>query len=262
MFGINLNSVLPMRTEPAEQSEMCSQLLFGEHFSILETSDRWLFIHNMSDGYEGWVDRKMVTPISEEIADELSESDPAIVNRPLANGYVDSRGENILLPGGCVLPFYNVNSERFSICETEFRLARESVNMPNEKIFSGEELVSIAFMYLNTPYLWGGRNALGIDCSGFVQTVLRICGRRMPRDAAKQVEQGTVVSFLQEARAGDLAFFENQEGSIVHVGILVNNNEIIHASGRVKLERIDAQGIVNEETGRHSHRLRVIKRVV
>jgi cell wall-associated NlpC family hydrolase len=134
--------------------------------------------------------------------------------------------------------------------------------MPNEKIFSGEELVSIAFMYLNTPYLWGGRNALGIDCSGFVQTVLRICGRRMPRDAAKQVEQGTVVSFLQEARAGDLAFFENQEGSIVHVGILVNNSEIIHASGRVKLERIDAQGIVNEETGRHSHRLRVIKRVV
>ena len=146
--------------------------------------------------------------------------------------------------------------------ETDIHIARECVNMPDEKLYSGEELLSVAFMFLNSPYLWGGRNALGIDCSGFVQTVFRICGIELPRDASQQVEQGTVVNFLQEARPGDLAFFENDEGRIIHVGILASDREIVHASGRVKIEQIDSQGIRNEDSGQYSHKLRVVKRLL
>ena len=262
MHGINLNSVLPMRREPSETSEMVNQLLFGEHFTILERIPKWCYVHSLTDTYEGWVDAKMVTNISDEIAEQVDDTHFPVINRPIAHAYIESRGENILLPGGSLLPFYNPDKEFCSIMETDIHIARECVNMPDEKLYSGEELLSVAFMFLNSPYLWGGRNALGIDCSGFVQTVFRICGIELPRDASQQVEQGTVVNFLQEARPGDLAFFENDEGRIIHVGILASDREIVHASGRVKIEQIDSQGIRNEDSGQYSHKLRVVKRLL
>ncbi len=262
MFGINLNSVLPMRSEAAEQSEMCSQLLFGEHFKVLEESNKFYFIKNLCDKYQGWIDKKMATLITEELAIQLSEEDAPVTNKPIVNGYIDSKNENIILTGGSRLPFYNPQTESFCIAGETFIVASEQVNLPLTKNYSGNDMLSIAFMYLNTPYLWGGRNALGIDCSGFVQVVLGICGKYFPRDCSQQVEQGSLISFLPQARSGDLAFFENQEGRISHVGILINNNQIIHASGRVKIENIDAQGIINEHTGQYTHQLRVIKRIL
>jgi len=262
MFGINLNSVLPMRSEAREQSEMCSQLLFGEHFEILEEGEKFYYIESIQDKYKGWVDKKMITPISENLAKDLTEDEHAITNKPIANCFIESKNENIILSGGSSVPFYDPKKESFTIGEKVFHISKEQVNLPLTKNFSGDEMLSIAFMYLNTPYLWGGRNSLGIDCSGFVQVVLSICGKEFPRDCAQQVEQGTLVSFLPEARSGDLAFFENTAGVVSHVGILINNNQIIHASGRVKIESIDAQGIIHEETGNYTHQLRLIKRIL
>lgn len=261
MHGINLNSVLPMRREPSETSEMVNQLLFGEHFTILEEVPRWAYIHSLIDAYEGWVDSKMFSLISDEIAEQLDDINFPVVNRPIVNAYIDSKNESILLPGGSLLPFYNPDTEICTLNEFEFHIARECVNMPDEKIFNEEDLISVAFTFLNSPYLWGGRNALGIDCSGFVQTVFRICGIDLPRDAAQQVEHGAVVNFLQETHPGDVAFFENEEGRIIHVGILISPRQIIHASGKVKIELIDNQGIRNEDSGLYSHKLRVVKRM-
>lgn len=262
MFGINLNSVLPMRSEAREQSEMVNQILFGEHFEIIEEGEKFFNVKNIKDGYIGWVDKKMITRIPKDLAEELTDEDLPVTNKAIANCFIESRNENIILTGASSLPFYNPEKESFTIGDTVFHIAKEQVNMPLTKSYNGDEMLSIAFKYLNTPYLWGGRNALGIDCSGFVQVVLNICGYRFPRDAAQQVSMGSLISFLQDARSGDLAFFENPEGRISHVGILINHNQIIHSSGRVKIESIDNQGIINEETGKYSHQLRVIKRIL
>ena len=124
-----------------------------------------------------------------------------------------------------------------------------------------EKLVGNALIYLNTPYLWGGRSPFGIDCSGFTQVVYRLQGISLPRDAYQQAEIGTTLSFIEESEPGDLAFFDNNEGKIIHVGIILENNHIIHASGKVRIDRIDQQGIFNKEKGQHTHKLRLIKSI-
>ena len=124
-----------------------------------------------------------------------------------------------------------------------------------------EKLAENALMYLNAPYLWGGRSPLGIDCSGFTQMVYRLQGVDLPRDAYQQAEVGTTLSFVEESEAGDLAFFDNNEERITHVGIILENNHIIHASGKVRIDRIDQQGIFNKELGTHTHKLRLIKSI-
>ena len=262
MFGINLNSVLPIRGEAREQSEMCSQLLFGETFKVLEEVENWYYVQCTGDKYRGWIDKKMAQLISDEEMDNLQKETPAVVNKPIANCFIRQQNENIILSGGSLLHHYNTEKESCTINGTTYHIAKELVNTDNNRPIDGDELLTAAFMYLNTPYLWGGKNALGIDCSGFVQVVFRICGRILPRDALQQVEVGRHISFLQEAQSGDIAFFENKEGAISHVGILINNTHIVHASGRVKIEAIDNEGIISEINGSYTHQLRVIKRVL
>ncbi len=262
MFGINLNSVLPMRSQPEEQSEMVTQLLFGEHFRMIAYQGNFSFVENLHDGYQGWIDTKMITPVDIDFGQRIQYDNIAVINKPVANCYIESKEENIILPGGSCLPFYNPQTESCTVNGETFHVSQEQVNLPKTKKYSGDDLLSTALMYLNSPYLWGGRNVLGIDCSGLVQVAMNICGQNFPRNASQQVEKGELVSFLIEARGGDLAFFENAEGRITHVGILINNHKILHASGYVKIETIDAQGIINKQSGRYSHQLRVIKRVL
>ncbi|MGK0175927.1 MAG: cell wall-associated NlpC family hydrolase, partial [Ulvibacter sp.] len=125
-----------------------------------------------------------------------------------------------------------------------------------------ENLINTAFMYLNTPYLWGGKTPFGIDCSGLTQMVYKLCGYKLLRDASQQAMQGEVLSFIEESEPGDLAFFDNSEGDIVHVGIIMKDNYIIHAHGKVRIDRIDHSGIYNIDTRRHTHKLRVIKKII
>jgi cell wall-associated NlpC family hydrolase len=120
----------------------------------------------------------------------------------------------------------------------------------------------LAFKFLNSSYLWGGRSVFGTDCSGFTQAVYAALNVALLRDARQQATQGELVGFLQQAHCGDLAFFDDDEGNIIHVGILLNATEIIHASGKVRIDKIDSQGIVDSDTGERTQKLRIIKRYV
>jgi len=232
---------------------MVSQLLFGEHFQILEQSKGWVKIKLQFDGYEGWIDEKQYQPISESEFGLLSSKE-TVLNADLIE-YISGK-DNLLfpIPLGASLSFLDVPQ----INTSEFTF--EGLRVFDKKPKS--EILKTAFMYLNTPYLWGGKTPFGIDCSGFVQMVYKLNGYALLRDASQQATQGEVLSFIEEAEAGDLAFFDNEEGKITHVGILMNDNYIIHAHGKVRIDRLDHLGIMNVDTKRHTHKLRVIKKVI
>lgn len=253
MFAICNLSNIPLRIEPNDRSEIVSQVLFGEHFSIIETDRQWSKIRLHYDNYEGWIDSKQYQQITEDQYNRLS-SLPIELNSDLVE-YI-STTTNSLLPItlGASVTFLN----DFEINSLGFIFEGLKISGQHPK----NNLIQTAYMYLNAPYLWGGRTPFGIDCSGFTQMVYKLNGYKLERDAAQQATQGEVLSFIEESEPGDLAFFDNEEGSIIHVGIMLEDNYIIHASGKVRIDRLDHLGIYNAETNRHTHRLRVIKKII
>ncbi len=253
-FGIcNLNSI-PLRIDASDTSEMISQVLFGEHFTVLETNKQWLYIKLAFDGYKGWIDHKQVEEISQDYFEELQNSSYHYLNELVS--YMTTDDEKLIpLSIGVTLPKYH--NQQFIINNKTFKIDGDI----KEAKLTKQHVVETAFMYLNAPYLWGGKTPFGIDCSGFSQMVYKMNGYKLFRDASQQAKQGEVLSFIEESEPGDLAFFDNVEGNIIHVGIILANNYIIHASGKVRLDRLDQSGIYNEETNRHTHRLRMIKKM-
>lgn len=227
-------SVAPIRAENSHQSEMTTQLLYGESCDILETIGSFAKIKIDFDDYEGWVDLKQIAPISDE---DFAQRKTEIVNRLF--GVYD------LMDGSTLL---SIGSELHS--ETGNLLAKEI-----------SSVASTAVQFLNVPYLWSGRSFFGIDCSGFSQLVYKVHGIRLPREAHQQAELGTVLDFLEEAVPGDLAFFENKEGKISHVGIMLEDQKIIHAFGKVRIDVLNSSGIFNKELNQHTHQLRFLKRI-
>ncbi len=242
---ISLLSIIPIRSEARESSEMVSQLLFGEEVEVLEVSGSWSKVKTLHDDYEGWVDTKMLS--CEKIGEEV-----ALVVSPSAVFELDGCQFSVTL--GAKLPI--CENGIFKIENKEFRLVDGIVS---EDALDMEEALDIMKTMVRTPYLWGGRTPWGIDCSGFSQLFYRLQGVDLPRDASQQVRCGYDI-FLQEAQAGDLAFFE-KEGRVTHVGILLDNKTIIHASGWVRIDAIDANGIFVKESQSYSHKLLGVKRM-
>ncbi|HOZ75013.1 MAG TPA: C40 family peptidase [Flavobacterium sp.] len=253
MFGICNLANIPLRFEPSDRSEIVSQVLFGEHFEVLETQQQWAKIRLQYDRYEGWIDSKQYQKISENDYRQLSE-DAIVLNADLVE-YITAPNSLLMpIPLGASLSFLNhpeINTTNF-----EFEGLRVSGIKPKPN------LVQTAFLYLNAPYLWGGKTPFGIDCSGFTQMVYKLNGYHLLRDASQQAMQGDALSFIEESEPGDLAFFDNEEGRIIHVGIIMEDNYIIHASGKVRIDRLDHLGIYNAEANKHTHKLRVIKKVI
>ncbi|MEN9335980.1 MAG: hypothetical protein RLZZ500_967 [Bacteroidota bacterium] len=253
MFALCNLSVIPLRAEASDRSEIVSQVLFGEHFEIIEKDRQWSKIRLHFDQYEGWVDSKQYQIISKESYDKLS-GDALILNADLVEYAVTPENQLTPLLLGATLSFLHhpeINTSNFIF---------EGMKVSGCKPKS--ELVATAYLYLNAPYLWGGKTPFGIDCSGFTQMVYKLNGYSLLRDASQQATQGEVLSFIEESEPGDLAFFDNEEGKIIHVGIMLENNYIIHASGKVRVDRLDHLGIYNAEQNRHTHRLRVIKKII
>lgn len=257
-FGICVLSLVPLRAEASDKSEMTSQLLFGDHFQILERSGPWLGICTAYDEYRGWVDSKQILEIKKEDYSQLQPD--TVLGLQITHEAALLPGSEILhlLPGS-ILPFYS----RDGICRISDRQYKinGSVTIVTPANFVSD-IEQAAGFYMNAPYLWGGRSPFGIDCSGYCQMVFRQFGIRLKRDAWQQALQGELVGFLQEARPGDLAFFDNEEGRIIHVGIMLNDHQIIHASGRVKIDKIDNHGIYSSELKCYTHKLRIIRRYI
>ena len=253
MFGICNLAIIPIRFEPNDRSEIVSQVLFGEHFEITEQAKQWTKIKLHYDHYEGWIDSKQFQPISETQYSQLSELE-IILNADLIEYICTPNNSLIPIPLGASLSFLN----HTSINSDHFDFEGEKVTGIKPK----NNLIHTAFMYLNAPYLWGGKTPFGIDCSGFTQMVYKLNGYKLWRDASQQAIQGEALSFIEESEPGDLAFFDNEEGNIIHVGIIMEDNYIIHASGKVRIDRLDHLGIYNAEANRHTHKLRVIKKII
>jgi len=253
--GICHLNCISIRSEADDRSEMISQLLFGETFHILEERDQWFLIYADFDHYEGWVLKIQVTLLPHEAYKQI-KADKSHYSREMISlvGKLPEKMQIITL--GATLPGY---------CGGSFSLGAESLEFEGEinaNPAGRNDLVRTAHKYLNTPFLWGGRSPFGIDCSGFTQMVYKINGYMLYRDAHQQASQGEVLSFIEESEPGDLAFFDNEEGEIIHVGILLANNHIIHCHGKVRIDRIDHSGIYNVDSGRHTHKLRVMKRIL
>lgn len=260
MKGISLYSVIPVRSDAREGAEQNTQMLFGELAQVLEEQDRWTRIRLDSDGQEGWVDTKMIAPIA---GDDLKAYKAALkkaatVAFPMTYAVSENNGQTIPLTAGTRLT--NYQDGRFEVLGVGFRIDPSMViTAPRE--LNQETLLQTVRFFINTPYLWGGKNALGMDCSGFTQIVLSLFGKSLLRNASEQVTQGDPVNDLSQAKAGDLAFFDHEDGRISHVGIVIDPERIIHCSGRVKVEKLDPTGIFNAETGEYSHHLTQIRRL-
>ncbi|RTY81569.1 hydrolase Nlp/P60 [Flavobacterium sp. ZB4P23] len=253
MFGICNLAMIPLRFEPSDKSEIVSQILFGEHFEILEQMKQWSRIKVHYDEYEGWIDSKQLQLISESNFNQLS-AETIILNSDLIEYITTPDNQLIPIPLGSSVSF--INNSEINISNFEFDGTKTSGKKTKE------HLIKTAFMYLNAPYLWGGKTPFGIDCSGFTQMVYKLNGYKLLRDASQQSKQGEALSFIEESEPGDLAFFDNEEGNIIHVGIIMDDNYIIHASGKVRIDRLDHLGIFNAETNKHTHKLRVIKKII
>lgn len=247
MHGICNLSIVPLRAEPSDKSEMVSQVLYGEFFEILEEKNNWSKIRLNYDYYEGWIDKKQYFLLSEDQYKKLLITD-AVYSADLIE-FITGKNELIPIPLG-------TNLNALTLLNHHFDGSTTTGNRDKSKI------VETALLYLNAPYLWGGKTPFGIDCSGFTQMVYKINGYHLKRDASLQATQGEVLSFIEESEAGDLAFFDNEEGLITHVGIIMRDNHIIHAHGKVRIDRLDHHGIYNAEQKKHTHELRVIKKII
>ncbi|MGZ4064345.1 MAG: C40 family peptidase, partial [Bacteroidia bacterium] len=231
-----------------------------EHYQVVEEvqAEGWIRIITAYDKYECWINRKQHTRIT-EAAYKLLELQHPVLNTELLQLIKNkSSGLTFPIPIGATLPAY-LNRE-CKIDTTYYSFEGSTTDSSIRR--SAKEITQTAFVFINAPYLWGGRSIFGIDCSGFTQIVYRLNGFKLPRDAYQQAELGHPLSFVEEAQAGDLAFFDNEEGKIVHVGIILDNQEIIHASGQVRVDKFDHYGIFHSENKKYSHMLRVIKRVL
>lgn len=258
MYGICNLSIVPCRKEPSHRSEMVTQLLFGEHFTILEETEEWARIKQASDGYESWISNKQYLPLKEKTFSELSSS-PAQLSNELIGVISDKQNSTAFpLVMGSALPFFSKGVVKLE--NTLYDFEGNTCGAADKK--DAHSIVSTAYQFLNAPYLWGGRSVMGIDCSGFTQLVYRMNGFQLPRDAYQQAELGTPCSFVEEAAPGDLAYFDNEEGRITHVGIVLSDQQIIHASGKVRIDKFDHYGIFHTDRKKYSHMLRVIKKVI
>ncbi|WNH12066.1 NlpC/P60 family protein [Thalassobellus suaedae] len=247
-YGICNLSIVPLRKEATDTSELVSQVLYGDIFKILEQRKNWSKIRLAFDSYEGWIDNKQYLETTEEQYKYLHKETPKLCI-DLVEFIQDTNQQLHPIVLGSTLNALSILNHSHDGNIVEGKAPKENI-------------IQSAFLYLNAPYLWGGKTPFGIDCSGFTQMVYKLNGYKLLRDASQQATQGEALSFIEESEPGDLAFFDNNEGVITHVGIIMKDNYIIHAHGKVRIDRLDHSGIYNVDKKMHTHKLRVIKKVI
>ncbi|MGD0341224.1 MAG: C40 family peptidase [Bacteroidales bacterium] len=246
------NVFVPLRSGPSHRSEMLSQLLFGEKYMIIDQIGHWIKVEADFDNYQGWID---LNHAQHSVVQD--DSSGHVLNKNLLC-YKNDKTKMVLEPG-CEIFSPDFEKKIFFAGENMFTAGRD---FSKSFISTSDSLTETAMKFINSPYIWGGRIPSGIDCSGLTQLVYKIHGIRIWRNSWHQAEMGTGISFIDEAKPGDLVFFDDDRGRISHVGMILSQGLVIHASGRVRIDSIDHQGIFRQETGKYTHHLRTIKRLI
>ena len=245
-YGICGLSLVPLREVAQFDAPLISEVLYGELFEVISTNKKWSNV-KLADGAVGWIDNEQYIVITNEEFAKLSKQEPKTA--------VDLV-EFILKDNDILFPI-SIGSTIQNCAFLGHRFEGQTSGASVQK----NNIPKTAFTFLNTPYRKGGKSPFGIDAAGFAQIVYKICGIMLPRTAAEQSTQGEVLSFIEESEPGDLAFFDDEEGTIIHVGIVLENNYIIHVAGQVRVDRLDQTGIFNIEKNMHTHQLRLIKSI-
>jgi cell wall-associated NlpC family hydrolase len=245
------NIFVPLRSAPTHRSEMLSQVLFGEKYTIVDRAGSWLKIKTIFDNYQGWIDSSHL---------QHSEDEDNITGHVLNRSLLCHKQDNtkMVLEAGCEIYNPDFESKTFFVGKNIYRAAED---FGRHHVATKDSLPDIAMKFINSPYIWGGRIPCGIDCSGLTQLAFKISGIGISRNSAMQAEEGVCVDFIEETMPGDLAFFDDERGKITHVGMIISRGLIIHASGRVRIDQIDHQGIFKNEIRNYSHNLRTIRRI-
>lgn len=253
-----IHPIAPLRGRASDAAEMVSQLLFGDIVEVLEEDNQWRKIRNTADGYEGWVDEKSLVKVEEAWLASITAWNYLFVDGIRLEIKHPHGSEILPLSLGARIPQIGESANQ------ELKIGDFVLPLPNDvqqaRSLNSSQLLPISARYLGTPYLWGGKSLAGIDCSGFTQIVFAMCGFQLPRDAAQQAQIGQEVSF-ENRLPGDLAFFANKAGKITHVGIVLEGNQIRHASGNVHDDWLNSAGIQRKYTEKQTHSLVSIKRI-
>jgi hypothetical protein len=250
---------VPVRAEPSDKAEIVTQLVFGDCYSIVLTQGNWMQVRIAADQYVGWADLKQHTPVTPEyLAAWQAHEHPRSLD---VVQVVSNATTRIPVTLGARLPFFDGMTLRLGD-KTYFYngAATNPLNSAPDKRLA--LLLRAGQLFLKSPYLWGGRTLFGVDCSGLMQQLYGLIGVQLPRDAFQQIDHGQVVHFVSQTKPGDLAFFDNAEGRIVHVGMLLDDQQILHASGEVRIDPLDHNGIYNRQRQKYTHKLRLIKRLL
>ena len=257
-YGICEISLIPVRKEACHSAEMVTQLLFGHTYTIIENSENWLQIRISNDNYEGWIEQKQVYLISEaEFKRYTSETHNIVTDLVQV---INNNTSNTIFPILLGSNIYGEQDKAFRINKQDY-IYNGALESSKQNI-SAKLIIENALMYKNAPYLWGGKSPFGIDCSGLVQMAYYLSGIKLLRDASQQATQGETINLITDASPADLCFFDNDEGAITHVGILLPDSKIIHASGYVRIDSIDHHGIYDSLLQSYSHKLRLIKKII